>query len=149
IARRYTSRPRPERDPNALRSILHAVQRGDLAAHDRDAVATREYWGGRSERDLRDLVYRGLWFRRADVLKVWPSHAPARPPSRLQPFWSDFEAAIIKWLVDNGAPRPRDGNQARLEDYGAEWLQKKGYDAAESTIRRHVRTCIKRYREDI
>ena len=102
IARRYTSQPRPERDPNATRTVLHALQRGELPAHDGDTVLLREYWGGRAERDLRDAIGRGLWFWRENVLSLWPygSHLPApeMATSKLPPLrGAALDDALDEW----------------------------------------------------
>jgi hypothetical protein len=70
-------------------------------------------------------------------------------PSRLKPFWPDAEIQIMDWLDENGYPRPRDGNQTKLEKFVAEWLEGHGYEASEATIRRHVQRCIGRYRRKI
>ena len=84
-----------------------------------------------------------------DVLReLQPLAETAPKPSRLKPFWVSAEAAIEDWLVENGCPRPRDGNQAALERYVAEWLTKHGYGASEAAIRRHVARCIARCRVD-
>jgi hypothetical protein len=71
------------------------------------------------------------------------------PPSRLKPFWSQAEAVALRWLEENGCPQPGDGNQAILETVVADWLAERGHEASESTIRRHVRRCMKRYRESL
>jgi hypothetical protein len=71
------------------------------------------------------------------------------PPSRLKPFWPQAEAAALLWLEENGCPRPGDGNQAILETVVADWLAEHGYEASSSTIRRHVRDCMTRYRRDL
>jgi len=144
ISRRYTGRSWPERDPNALRTILRALQRGDRALHDRDTVLPREYWGWQVERDLLNAIGRGFWGFRTDGLKVWSGRVPTRPPSRLKPFWSDAEAVAMVWLKDNGCPRPHDGNQAILEKFLADRLDEHGWDASPSAIRRHVVGCIER-----
>jgi hypothetical protein len=55
----------------------------------------------------------------------------------------------MEWLDENGCPRPRAGNQAVLEGFVTGWLADQGYDASETTIRRHVRDCIISYRQKI
>ena len=67
------------------------------------------------------------------------------PPSRLKPFWPQAEAVATRWLEENGCPRRGDGNQAILEKVVADWIDEHGWEAGESTIRRHVRTCIEDY----
>jgi len=62
---------------------------------------------------------------------------------------ADAEIQIMDWLDENGYPRPRDGNQTKLEKFVAEWLEGHGYEASEATIRRHVHRCIGRYRRKI
>jgi hypothetical protein len=88
-------------------------------------------------------------FSRDDVLReLQPlTDAGIKLPSRLKPFWTDAEIQIMGWLDENGYPRPRDGNQAILETWVAEWLASHGYEASESSIRRHVKRCITTYRE--
>jgi hypothetical protein len=98
---------------------------------------------------------REIEVQRAELSQYWPQPEAATPasakppPSRLKPFWPDAEAAVMEWLTENGCPRPRDGNRARLEAFSAEWLAQRGWEASEPTIRRHVSTCIKRYRDAI
>ncbi len=77
------------------------------------------------------------------------SEPPALPPSRLKPFWGEAEAAAMSWLAENGCPRPRDRHQAVLEKFVAEWLAAHGWEAGETTIRRHVRCCIERFRKSL
>ena len=90
-------------------------------------------------------------FSRDDVLRELQPLADAgtKLPSRLKSFWTDAEIQIMDWLDENGCPRPRDGNQAILETWVAEWLAKHGYEASESSIRRHVKRCISTYRKKI
>jgi hypothetical protein len=71
------------------------------------------------------------------------------PPSRLKPFWPQAEAVAMRWLEENGCPRPGDGNQAILERVVADWVDEHGWEASASAIRRHVRNCISRYRENL
>ena len=72
------------------------------------------------------------------------------PPSRLKEFWSEAEAEIVRWLDENGCPADRDGNQAKLERFTTEEiLQKRGWEAAPSTVRRHVRQCVERQRNKL
>ncbi len=72
------------------------------------------------------------------------------PPSRLKAFWPEAEAEIMKWLDGNGCPADRDGNQAKLERFTIEEiLNKRGWEAAPSTVRRHVRGCIERQRNKL
>jgi hypothetical protein len=87
-------------------------------------------------------------FSRDDVLRELKRLADAgtKLPSRLKPFWTDAEIQIMDWLGENGCPEPRDGNQAILETWVAEWLANHGYEAGESSIRRHVKRCITTYR---
>ena len=85
---------------------------------------------------------------RDDVLRELQPLADAgtKLPSRLKPFWTNAEIQIMDWLGENGCPEPRDGNQAILETWVAEWLPNHGYEAGESSIRRHVKRCITTYR---
>ena len=61
--------------------------------------------------------------------------------------WRLARVVAIIWLNDNGAPEPRDGNQAKLERHIAEFFVERGYDAGEATIRRHVTEWIREYRD--
>jgi len=82
LAKLYTRWPRPECDPNAQTTLLHALQRGDLVAHDGDTTLPREYWGSRTTRDFRRLLRLAVWFWRDDVLRLWPeAGGPAPPPT--------------------------------------------------------------------
>jgi hypothetical protein len=73
-----------------------------------------------------------------------------RPSSRLKAFWPEAEAEIMKWLDENGCPADRDGNQTKLECVTIEdILNKRGWKAAPSTVRRHVRGCIERQRNKL
>jgi hypothetical protein len=87
-------------------------------------------------------------FSRDDVQRELQSLADSGTnlPSRLKPFWTAVEIKIMDWLGENGCPRPRDGNQAILETWVAELLANIGYEASESSIRRHVKLCIADYR---
>jgi hypothetical protein len=72
IAQQYARDPQAERDPKALTTILHALQRGRLFAHEGDRALPREYWGPQSECTLRNAITRELWFWREEVLTTWP-----------------------------------------------------------------------------
>ena len=72
-----------------------------------------------------------------------------RPPSREKPFWSAAKKVGMEWLEENGCPQKGDGNQAQLEKHIADWLSGRGYDAAENTIRRHVKGWMEEFRERI
>lgn len=61
-----------------------------------------------------------------------------RPPSREKPFWRDARAVALEWLEENGCPAPGDGHQAMLEEHVNEWLDTRGHEASEATVRRHV-----------
>jgi hypothetical protein len=94
--------------------------------------------------------------QRSDLLEIWPEPAEATPepapvnlpPSRLKPCWVEAEKVIMDWLADDGCPADRDGGQAKLEARTAELLIDRGWEAATSTIRRHVRTCMERHRKN-
>jgi hypothetical protein len=77
IASFYKSRPRSERDPNALTTTLHALQRGELVAHQAKSALRPEHWGGITESGLRFAIQDGLWFWREDVLSLWPVETAA------------------------------------------------------------------------
>jgi hypothetical protein len=105
--------------------------------------------------------------RRSDVLKWWP--AAGEPPesepvteqraddkptvrrssSREKPFWADAQKAAQAWFEANGFPLPGDGGQTKLEKYIAGWLEERGHVAGESTIRMHVASWIKGYRDSL
>jgi hypothetical protein len=68
-----------------------------------------------------------------------------RQPRGSRPFWREGDQEIDRWLDENGCPAPNDGNQARLERDIAAWLQNRGHEAGEATIRRHVQQGIDRY----
>ena len=74
---------------------------------------------------------------------------PRKPPSRLKSFWGDGHLAIMEELRENGCPADRDGSQAKLEDFVSKWLIDRGHEASESTIRRHVKSCMSRYRQEV
>jgi hypothetical protein len=66
-----------------------------------------------------------------------------------RPFWREGDQVIDRWLEDNGRPAHGDGNQACLEKHIADWLQGRGDEASEPTIRRHVQKGIERYRAKV
>jgi hypothetical protein len=55
----------------------------------------------------------------------------------------------MEWLEQNGCPQKGDGEQAQLEKHIADWLSGRGHDAAEITIRRHVKGWMEEFRERI
>jgi hypothetical protein len=141
--------PTNEREPRAPTVLLHALQRGELIARDRDGHRIDlDWWLSKNEIDLRKAARRYLC-PREEVLKLWLEDGRPTVPSRLKPFWPKAEAAIMGWLSDNGCPAPRDGGQATIERFAAEWLDQHGGEASVPTIRRHVRDCIKRYRDQL
>ena len=79
-----------------------------------------------------------------------PSDAVVKPltarravhPSRLKPFWPDAQRAAEAWLDEKGVPQAGDGGQAKLENYIADWLERRGHEAAQSTTRRYVSAWI-------
>lgn len=106
---------------------------------------TGKVYGPISPRGMKVEVH----FSRDDVLRELQPlvDSGTKLPSRLKPFWTAVEIKIMNWLDENGCPRPRDGNQAILETWVAELLANKGYEASESSIRRHVKQCIANYRD--
>ena len=70
------------------------------------------------------------------------------PPSREKAFWPAARVAACEWLTENGCPAPSDGNQAELERWLTKWLEDRGHEASESTVRRHVARCIKERRAE-
>ena len=99
----------------------------------------------------RRFLKKSLLPRAPRVLSEWFPERSATPPSRLKPFWPKAEQEIMEWLRENGCPTQGDGNQAKLERFTAEWLNKHGWgeDASPPTIRRHVRACMKRRRAQL
>lgn len=72
-----------------------------------------------------------------------------RPPSREKKFWPAARDAAFEWLIENGCPEPGDGNQAELERYMTDWLESRGHEAGEATVRRHVTLWIKEHRSEL
>ena len=64
-------------------------------------------------------------------------------------FWEKAEREAMRWLQENGFPTAGDGNQAVLERHILDWLTGQNHSVSEATVRRHVRACIKRYREQV
>jgi hypothetical protein len=91
---------------------------------------------------------------RYELLQLFPEPEAAKPtaakapPSRLKPFWREVEQVIMEWLDDEGCPEDRDGGQRKLEDRTADLLTDRGWEASPSTVRRHVRACMERYRKN-
>ena len=84
---------------------------------------------------------------RADIDRLWPSRErAAQRPSRERPFWQAAGEAAFDWLRENGCPEKGDGNQARLEEHVTSWLDERGYEAGEATVRRHVVKWITEFR---
>ena len=52
----------------------------------------------------------------------------------------------MKWLKENGRPVSGDDGQTNLEGHIADFLDSRGYDLADSTIRSHVAGWIVEYR---
>ena len=80
------------------------------------------------------------------------ANAPApirRPPSREKRFWAEVHVVAREWLLENGCPAPNDGHQAELERHVTEWLENRGHEASESSVRRHVANCILEYRKEL
>jgi hypothetical protein len=77
---------------------------------------------------------------------AWVSEVVGRRPSRKKPFWTDAKGVAMAWLDAEGFPLPGDGRQAQLEKHIADFLEQRGHDAAESTIRGHVARWIKEFR---
>jgi hypothetical protein len=75
--------------------------------------------------------------------------ARSRRPSREKPFWSAAEAAAMDWLADYGCPSSGDGNQAKLEHYMKRWLEERGHEAGDSTVRRYIGAWINKRRAEL
>jgi hypothetical protein len=93
-------------------------------------------------RFLRDIV--------VDAVRLNELYPDTKKPRRGRmeaPFWPEARKVAIEWLVDEGCPAPRDGNQSRLEQHITDWLTERGHNAAEPTIRRHVTKWIAEQRE--
>jgi murein L,D-transpeptidase YcbB/YkuD len=73
----------------------------------------------------------------------------ARPPSREKKFWPAAREAAFEWLIENGCPKPGDGNQAELERHVTEWLENHGHEAGEATVRRYVVRWINERRAEL
>jgi hypothetical protein len=108
IALFYKSRPRNERDPNSPTTILHALQRSELVAHQAKSALPREHWGGITERSLCFAIRDGVWFWREDVLALWPVEtvAVAAVPPSIQAIRASSAVA------GNGKPQDRAPNWA-------------------------------------
>ena len=76
-----------------------------------------------------------------------PSGSRRKGKGRIpNPVWKDAKTEAMKWLKDNGCPASGDGRQTDLEGHIADFLDSRGYDLAESTIRSHVAGWIVEYR---
>jgi len=127
----YTRWPRPEYDANAQTTLLHALQRGNLAAHHGETTLAREYWGSRTEQDFPRTLRLGVWFWRYDVLRLWPEAeepiiAETAPRKRQRPSDEDLD----RWMNENVRPgAKRDptiadcckANGARVRDAKRAW----------------------------
>jgi hypothetical protein len=71
------------------------------------------------------------------------------PPSREKAFWPLARVAALEWLTENGCPAAGDGHQARLERWATKWLEDRGHEASESTVRRHVARWLKERRAEL
>ena len=71
------------------------------------------------------------------------------PPSREKAFWPVARVAALEWLTENGCPAAGDGNQAGLERWVTKWLEDRGHEASESTVRRRVARWIKERRAEL
>lgn len=75
---------------------------------------------------------------------------PRRPSGRNPAaYWGIARKAAMMWLEDNGYPQAGDGNQAQLEKYISDFLGKRGYYPAKSSVRRHVVEWIAEYRNSV
>jgi hypothetical protein len=138
------------RDAAAFRAQFFPETRvspGKVALDHSGAELRIERWDGQIEvwTELATDAAGRDWLQERGI-GASPSPTKPAPPSRLKPFWKQAEAMIIEWLEENGYPMPGDGKQAELERWIADQLEKRGLEASESAIRRHVRDCIKRYR---
>jgi hypothetical protein len=78
---------------------------------------------------------------------VKPDSGRRRRRGRIpKPIWEGAETEMMQWLDRSGCPEPGDGGQGALEDHIADWLAKRDYYLAESTVRAHVAACIARRR---
>jgi hypothetical protein len=76
-----------------------------------------------------------------------PSGSRRKGKGRIpNPVWKDAKTEAMKWLKDNGCPASGDGRQTDLEGHIADFLDSRGYDLADSTIRSHVAGWIVEYR---
>jgi hypothetical protein len=149
------------------RTLLDALQDGVLTAIRNGAEIPSSHWFGKHTSHLSD----DLRFRRAEVIRCWRAEGEEaaitmaaarrvrskprddkpvrRPPSREKKFWQAAREAAVEWLIENGCPAPNDGHQAELERHVTEWLEGHGYEAGESSVRRHAASWIKEYREKL
>jgi hypothetical protein len=118
--------------------------------------STTPFWD--KARELHRAALEKLWYdKRSESAPATDGPAPAAPKGaergrmhggkKAAPFWDNAREEAGVWLEEEGCPRPGDGNQAVLEGVIAEWLAKNGYNASESSVRRHVSRWIAEYRK--
>jgi hypothetical protein len=81
-----------------------------------------------------------------DQLAAWleAEHSPDPAPA-LKGVWALVYPAAIKWLKEEGVPFER-GDQAKLENFIMEEVQRRGETISESTARRHSKAVVERFK---
>jgi hypothetical protein len=130
-------------EPSARTVLLHALQRGELIARDRNGTRVDpDFWLPKSEADLPRLG-RAFLFRREEVLRLWPQEAgenslssgqQSKPPTGFRTTKeAGAEAACVEWLGRLSAPpgnKETTFSAARtaVADFGC--LARKAFDRA-------------------
>lgn len=89
-----------------------------------------------------DGVPAWLLIDKADIEQQFGRSMPAakrRAVPAPRPYWAQVQFEALRWLDDNGSPMPGSGEQADFERHIAQHLSAKGYEPAESTVRRHCK----------
>jgi hypothetical protein len=71
------------------------------------------------------------------------AESPRRRGGKQHAYWPAVEAEMMRWLEDEGEPDRLAEAERALTDI----IERRGLEAAESTIRAHTRRCLERYRE--
>jgi hypothetical protein len=107
-AKFYTTKFRPEHDPQAEQTLLHTLQRGELVAYDGNNPVVADFWLDKAPQRLRGFA--PFLFRREDVLALWPDPRTqiSRTPPPITPLSGGTAAAIINSIEnDNRFPNWR------------------------------------------
>jgi hypothetical protein len=84
-----------EHDPQVLKTVLHALQRGDLVAYAGTDPVPRNFWTDKTRQYIRDAT--DFLFRREDVVALWPT-----PP--LNPVQSQAVTVHLRAADQDRAP---------------------------------------------